>query len=48
MGARANRALLTVVGGVVMCGRWVLGERSPLKEEYGFLCAVLLFERRGE
>lgn len=49
VGARAKRALFAVVGGVVVrcCGRGP-GERSLLKDEYGFLCAVLRLDRRGE
>lgn len=46
--ARANRAFLTVAGGVVLNWGRGLGERSPFNEEYGLLCAVLLLERRGE
>lgn len=46
VGARAKRAFFTVAGGVVACSAF--GERSPLNEEYGLLCAVALVERRGE
>lgn len=45
-GARAKRVFFTVGGGVVT--RCAVGERSPLKEEYGLLCAVVRVERRGD
>ena len=47
VGARAKRVFL-IVGGGVLCWKLLFGDRSLLKEEYGLLCAVDRFERRGE